>query len=60
MGIAAATTAMQEAAKPIEAATQAVAAAAKVVEEKRAVVAQRQQELDAVGRRLDAVQGIAG
>jgi hypothetical protein len=60
MGIAAATTAMQEAAKPMEAATQAVAAAAKVVEEKRAVVAQRQQELDAVGRRLDAVQGIAG
>jgi len=59
-GIAAATTAMQEAAAPIEAATQAVAAAAKVVEEKRAVVAQRQQELDAVGRRLDAVQGIAG
>ena len=58
--IAAATAAMQEAAKPIEAAEQAVAAAAKVVEEKRAVVLQREQEADAVGRKLDAVQGIAG
>jgi hypothetical protein len=59
-GIATATAAMQEAAKPIEAAMQAVATAAKVVDEKRAVVVQRQQALDAVGRRLDALQGISG
>ena len=58
--IVTATAAMQEAAKPIEAAAQAVSAAAKIVEEKRAVVVQRQQEAEAVGRRLDAVQGISG
>ena len=58
--IVTATAAMLEAAKPIEAAAQAVSAAGKIVEEKRAVVVQRQQDAEAVGRRLDAVQGISG
>jgi len=37
-----------------------VAESAKTIEEKRAVVTAKQAEVDAAGKQLDALQGIAG